>query len=243
MLSKDEINLYARHLGIPSWGTSGQEKLKRARVFVAGAGGLGGPVLYYLAAAGVGNLVLCDCDRIDISNLNRQILHRFKRIGQPKSESARASLLELNPFIAVTAINKKITSKNAGELVDGSDLIIDCLDNFETRHVINRASVSLRIPLIHAGVSGFRGQITFLHPPETPCLACFMPQSDAKKINYITGPTPGALGSLQAMEAIKHLAGIGDTLKNRMLFWDGLSMEFEIISLRRNPGCKVCKNM
>ena len=243
MLSKDEIRLYTRHLGIPSWGASGQERLKKARVFVAGAGGLGSPVLYYMAASGVGNLVLCDCDRIDISNLNRQILHRFSRIGEPKSESARASLQELNPFISITSIDKKINSKNAGDLVAGSDLIIDCLDNFKTRHVLNRASVSLGIPMIHAGVSGFSGQMTFLHPPETPCLACFLPETDSKKMNYITGPTPGVMGSLQAIEAIKYLTGIGDTLKNRMLFWDGLSMEFEIISLKRNPGCKVCKNM
>jgi molybdopterin/thiamine biosynthesis adenylyltransferase len=243
MLSNDEIKLYTRHLGIPSWGTAGQEKLKGSRVFVAGAGGLGSSVLYYLAAAGVGNLALCDYDVIDISNLNRQILHRFKRIGEPKVESARASLLELNPFINITAVNKKITLKNAEDLVAGSDLIIDCLDNFKTRHVLNRASVSLHIPLIHAGVSEFRGQLTFLHPPETPCLACLIPKAGTKRINYIAGPTPGVLGSLQAVEALKYLAGIGSTLKNRMLFWDGLTMEFETISLRRNPGCRVCNNM
>jgi molybdopterin/thiamine biosynthesis adenylyltransferase len=243
MLSKDEIQLYTRHLGIPSWGTSGQEKLKGSRVFVAGAGGLGSPVLYYLTAAGIGNLILCDCDRIDMSNLNRQILHRFKRIGGPKADSARDTLEELNPFVTITSINKKITPKNAEDLVEGSDLIIDCLDNFKTRHVLNRVSVSLRVPMIHAGVSEFRGQVTFLHPPETPCLACFLPEVDVKKINYIAGTTAGVIGSLQAVEAIKYLAGIGATLKNRILFWDGLSMEFETISLKRNPGCRVCKNI
>jgi len=224
MLSKDEIKLYARHLGVASWGTAGQEKLKGSRVFVAGAGGLGSSVLYYLAAAGVGNLGLCDYDVIDISNLNRQILHRFKRIGEQKVESARDSLLELNPFISITVNNKKITPKNAEVLAAGSDLIIDCLDNFKTRHVLNRASVAL-------------------HPPETPCLGCLIPEVNAKKINYIAGPTPGVIGSLQALEALKYLAGIGTTLKNRMLFWDGLTMEFETISLKRDPGCKVCKNI
>jgi adenylyltransferase/sulfurtransferase len=243
MLSKDEIKLYARHLGVASWGTAGQEKLKGSRVFVAGAGGLGSSVLYYLAAAGVGNLGLCDYDVIDISNLNRQILHRFKRIGEQKVESARDSLLELNPFISITVNNKKITPKNAEVLAAGSDLIIDCLDNFKTRHVLNRASVALHIPMIHAGVSEFRGQLTFLHPPETPCLGCLIPEVNAKKINYIAGPTPGVIGSLQALEALKYLAGIGTTLKNRMLFWDGLTMEFETISLKRDPGCKVCKNI
>jgi molybdopterin/thiamine biosynthesis adenylyltransferase len=243
MLSHDEIKLYSRHLGIPSWGAAAQDKLKGSKVFVAGAGGLGSPVLYYLAAAGVGNLLVCDYDLIDISNLNRQIIHRFNRIGEMKVESAQASLQELNPFINITPLSKKITSKNAGDLVSGSDIIIDCLDNFKTRHILNRVSATLHIPMIHAGVSEFRGQITFLHPPETPCLACLIPEDNKKRVNYIAGATPGVIGSLQALEAIKYLTGIGTTLKNRMLFWDGLSMEFEAISLKRNPRCRVCKNL
>jgi molybdopterin/thiamine biosynthesis adenylyltransferase len=243
MLSHDEIQLYSRHLGIPLWGAAAQEKLKKSKVFVAGAGGLGSSVLYYLAAAGIGNLLLCDYDRIDISNLNRQILHRYDRIGMPKVESAQASLREFNPFISITPINKKISIKNAGDLVAGSDLIIDCLDNFKTRHILNRVSVRFHIPMIHAGVSEFRGQMTFLNPPETPCLACFMPEDKKKRINFIAGATPGVIGSLQALEAIKYLAGIGTTLQNKMLFWDGSSMEFETISLKRNPRCRVCKNL
>lgn len=242
MLSKEELQFYSRQLGIASWGPATQEKLKNSSVFVAGAGGLGSPVLYYLAAAGVGTICLCDHDIIDITNLNRQILHRFDRLGKSKVESAGDSLAGLNPYITVTPIKKKLTSKNAVELIGDSDLIIDCLDNFETRHILNRVSVNRNIPMIHAGVAEFRGQISFLHPPETPCLACFLNQKTPRVKIQVPGATPGVLGSLQAVEAIKYLAGFGPSLKNKLLFWDGLSMKCETITIRRNPRCKVCKN-
>jgi molybdopterin/thiamine biosynthesis adenylyltransferase len=240
MLTEEELNLYARHLGMRSWGTDVQEKLKSAKVFIAGTGGLGSPVLFYLAAAGAGNLSVCDSDTIDITNLNRQILHTFERIGGDKVDSAKLSIAERNPFVAVKALRERITVKNAETMIAGSDLIIDCLDNFETRHVINRVSVKLHIPMLHAGVSEFGGQLTFLQPPETPCLACFMNMKDKKGINYITGATAGVIGSLQAVEAIKYLAGFGPSLKNRVLFWDGMSMKFETINVKRNPRCSVC---
>lgn len=240
MLTEKEVAMYARQMGIGAWGPDAQEKLRDAKVFVAGSGGLGSPVLYYLAAAGVGNITICDSDAIDISNLNRQILHTYERIGEPKVDSAKMSIGERNPFISVKALNERITEKNAEAIVSGSDLIIDCLDNFETRYVINRASVRLRIPMVHAGVSEFGGQLTFLQPPETPCLACFLDVKDKKKVNYIVGATAGVIGSLQALEAIKFLAGIGPSLKNRILFWDGISMKFENITVKRNQRCAVC---
>ncbi|HOT43624.1 MAG TPA: HesA/MoeB/ThiF family protein [Spirochaetota bacterium] len=242
MLLKEELLFYSRQLGIPSWGAPAQEKLKNSRVFVAGTGGLGSPVLYYLAAAGVGTIIICDYDTIEITNLNRQILHRYGKIGYLKVDSAREALNELNPFITVTPVKEKLTAKNAGSIIGDPDIIIDCLDNFEARHIINRISVEKSIPLVHAGVAELRGQITFMHPPETPCLACFLDHKSPKKKPQVLGATAGVIGSLQAVEAIKHLAGFAPSLKNRLLFWDGLAMKFESISIKRNTRCKVCKN-
>ena len=241
MLSKDELQFYSRQLGIPSWGAPAQEKLKNSKAFVAGTGGLGSPVLYYLAAAGIGTLLLCDYDKVEITNLNRQILHRYDRIGDLKVDSACQTLTDLNPFITVTPVHVKLTDKNAEAIIGDSDIIIDCLDNFETRHIINRVSVKKKIPMVHAGVAEFRGQLTFMHPPETPCLACFLDQKTRKNKIQVAGATPGVIGSLQAVEAIKFLAGFTPSLKNRLLFWDGLSMKFESITINRNPHCRVCK--
>ena len=229
-------------MGIPSWGIPVQEKLKKSKVFVAGSGGLGSPLLYYLAAAGIGKLVLCDYDRVDISNLNRQTLHAYDRIGEYKVDSAEKTLIRMNPFIDITPVRARITNRNAARLTGEADLIVDCLDNFQDRHVLNTVSVRNRIPMIHAGVSEFRGQITFLNPPETPCLACFISEKKSRGVNYIAGAAAGVIGSLQAVESIKYLAGFGSTLKNRLLFWDGLAMSFETVRIKRNPKCAVCKN-
>ncbi len=242
MLSHDEIQFYSRQMGIPGWGRAAQEKLKNSTVFVAGTGGLGSPVLYYLAAAGIGTLVICDYDTIEITNLNRQILHRYEKIGQSKVDSAGTALSAMNPFITIIRINSKLTKKNAESLIGDPDLIIDCLDNFKTRHILNRLSVEKKIPMVHGGIAEFRGQITFLHPPETPCLACILDQKDGKAKMQVAGATAGVIGSLQASEAIKYCAGIGPALKNRLMFWDGISMRFETIAIRRNPRCRVCKD-
>jgi molybdopterin/thiamine biosynthesis adenylyltransferase len=242
MLSPEEIQLYARHLGIPAWGPRVQERLRRSKAFVAGAGGLGSPVLYYLAAAGVGNLVVCDYDRVEVSNLNRQILHAGDRIGVHKADSAAKTIAGINPFVNVAPMCEKITGRNAARLIGDADLIIDCLDNFQTRHTLNAVSVKNRIPMIHAGVSGFSGQVTLLSPPETACLACFIEEKKTRGTNYVAGAAAGVIGSIEAVEAIKYLAGFGSTLKNRLLFWDGLTMAFESVTLKKNPRCRVCKN-
>lgn len=243
MLSDKELQFYSRQLGISSWGAPAQVRLKKSRIFIAGAGGLGSAVAYYLAAAGAGTITICDSDAVELSNLNRQILHSFERIGMKKSDSARASTTGLNPFIEILSLPAKIDKNNAEELVGSADLIMDCLDNFETRFMLNRVSVKNNIPMIHAGVSEFQGQMTFLHPPETPCLACFI-QKDIKNSNKsIAGMTPGIVGSMQALEAVKYLTGIGATLKNRLLFWDGMTMRLESMMLKRDPECKVCKNL
>ncbi|MBN2160277.1 MAG: HesA/MoeB/ThiF family protein [Spirochaetes bacterium] len=240
MLSEKELGLYARQLGLRSWGPAVQEKLKKSKVFVAGAGGLGSPVLLYLASVGVGHLTVCDPDVVDISNLNRQILHAFNSIGVSKVDSAKRSIQQLNPLVDVRTLNERITDKNSMDVIGNCDLIVDCLDNFETRYVVNRVSVERRIPMVHAGVSGFGGQLTFLQPPETPCLACFMDIKDKEETNYIVGATAGFIGSLQALEAVKYLAGFGPSLKNRVLFWDGLTMKFDTMNVKRNPRCGVC---
>jgi molybdopterin-synthase adenylyltransferase len=241
MTENHEQMMYARQLGLPGWGAKTQERLKQSTVFVAGNGGLGSPVMFYLAAAGIGTLIACDFDVIDITNLNRQILHTFDRIGDMKVESTRKTLHELNPYVTIIPVDKKITASNAAKLMGNADIIVDCLDNFETRHILNAVAVKKRIPMVHAGVAEMRGQVTFLQPPETPCLACIITEKKSRK-QHILGATAGVIGSIQALEVLKYLSGIGTTLKNRLMFWDGVSMNFETISIAKNPRCKVCRN-
>ena len=240
MLTEDEITRYKRQMSIKGWGIETQVKLKQARVFIAGTGGLGSPLLFYLTVAGVGNLTICDFDTIELSNLNRQILHSDTNISMQKVDSAFSTLMDRNRNASITRIYEKLTRKNAERLIGSVSLIIDCLDNFQTRHVLNEYSVKKGIPMIHAGVSEFQGQITFLHPPKTVCLACFYPHTPKKEPVPIIGATAGVLGSLQAIEAIKYLTGIGENLRNRLLFWDGLEMRFESVVLAKNKTCKVC---
>lgn len=240
MLSEEEKELYRRQIAIAGWGIEGQNKLRDSRVFVAGAGGLGSAVLYYLAVAGVGSITVCDADNIELSNLNRQILHPHKSIGMAKADSAAMSLAETNPYITVTGVRDRITQDNAEALVGRADLIIDCLDNHETRHFLNHVSVKRGMPMVHAGVSDFHGQITFLHPPKTPCLACFYPLESERREIPVVGCTPAVLGSLEAMEALKYLTGIGETLKGRLLLFDGMTPEFYTMKLEKTPGCRVC---
>jgi adenylyltransferase/sulfurtransferase len=241
MISRIEKNRYQRQLIMKGWGMKTQEKLKKARVFVAGTGGLGSPLLMYLAAAGVGKIAMCDNDTVDLSNLNRQVLHSDSRIGMRKADSAMKILHDINPHVELVPLYETITGKNASSLMADADLIIDCLDNFRTRHLLNEVSVKSGIPMIHAGVSGLQGQITFLQPPDTPCLACFYPSKAGKEVFPILGASAGVIGTLQAMEAIKYLTGMGNTLKNRLLFWDGARMIFETIKIARDPDCRVCK--
>ena len=239
-LTEKELLRYTRQLPIKGWGPEAQERLKQSKVFVAGTGGLGSPLLFYLAAAGVGSLTLCDYDVVDLTNLNRQILHDTSRVGIEKVLSGRQTLEALNPHIKIEVIPERLTKKNSSDLIGNSDLIADCLDNFEARHLINRVSVKKSIPLIHGGIASFQGQLTLIHPPETPCLACFLPKKDTEKGIPVLGATAGIVGSLQALEALKFLAGFDTTLKNRLLFWDGLAMKFDSMKLSKNPHCKVC---
>jgi adenylyltransferase/sulfurtransferase len=239
-LSPEERLRYARQLGIPSWGDEAQEKLKRSVVFVAGAGGLGAPVLYYLAAAGVGELRVCDHDRVDLTNLNRQLLHTTERLGESKATSAVRTLAALNPEIRLTPLEQTLTPQNAAQLVGPADLIMDCLDNLPARHILNRVAVERSLPLVHGGVAGFQGQLAFLHPPRTACLACVLPPETDDEPVMVLGATAGVIGSLQALEALKYLVGLGSDLEDRMLFWNGRHQRFDRIHLRRSRRCVVC---
>lgn len=243
MFSDDDLLRYHRQMIIDGWGVQGQEKLKRSVVFVAGAGGLGCAAMIYLVCAGVGTLRICDCDIVELSNLNRQFLHSHKDIGLSKVVSAEKALYKVNQKTTIVTLNRKIDRSSAKTLIRGTDLILDCLDNWETRFVLNEAAVSLRIPMIHAGVSGFRGNLAFLSPPETPCLACFYRHSTPKSIPPIVGCTAGTLGAIQATEALKFLTGIGRVLKNHLLFFDGIHMKLEEMELQKNPDCPVCGRM
>jgi len=231
---------YHRHMLIGGWGEAGQERVKAARVFVAGAGGLGSPTTMYLAVAGVGHLAVCDCDTAELSNLNRQILHDDSRIGVNKAESARMTLSRLNPDIRVEAVPQRIEADNVDELVGDADIIVDCLDNFPTRYVLNACAVRKGIPLVHGSVWGMEGRMTFLRPPETPCLRCVFPAAPPREMFPVLGAVPGVIGCLQAVETLKHLTGIGSNLKGKLLVWDGLDCEFALYPIARNPDCPVC---
>jgi adenylyltransferase/sulfurtransferase len=239
-LSVLEKDIYHRQMMLDGWGEKVQEKLKDATVFVAGAGGLGSPASIYLAVAGIGQIRLCDFDRPDWSNLNRQILHDSSRIGINKAVSGKKTLEKLNGLIRVAALPEKITEESVDRLVGKSDVILDCMDNFETRYVLNDCAIRLGIPMIHASVRGLEGRLTFLHPPETPCLRCLIPEAPPREVFPILGATPGVIGSLQAMEAIKYLSGVGQLLKGRLLVWDGAGQEFLTMKLQHDPNCRAC---
>ncbi|HPQ54906.1 MAG TPA: HesA/MoeB/ThiF family protein [Spirochaetota bacterium] len=240
MLTPDECARYKRQLLIKGWDNEKQEILKKSTVFIAGAGGLGSPVLSYLAAAGVGTLHICDFDRVDISNLNRQVLHGTGTVGNLKTDSAAETLRRINEHVTIEKITEKITADNAGDMIKGADCIADCLDSLEARMILNRAAAGRRIPVSHGGINGFRGQCTFLNPPETPCLACFITQKDTGGPVPALGAAAGVIGSIQAMEILKHLTGLGETMKNRLMLFDGLLMRTEYIKIKRNPDCPVC---
>lgn len=240
MLTQNEIIRYKRQLPIKGWGIEAQEKLKASVVTVAGAGGIGGPVVMYLAGAGVGTIRVCDFDTVELSNLNRQILHKDKSTGMNKALSATMTASDFNPDIKLVPIEEKLTTENADRLLAGSSLIMDCLDNFETRQLINRYAAENSVPLVHGGITEFHGQVTFIHTPETPCLACFLPSKNVAAPPNVIGASAGLTGSLQAMEALKYLTGIGENIKNKLLFWDALTMDFSLMSIPPNPDCPVC---
>ncbi|RLA95878.1 MAG: adenylyltransferase [Deltaproteobacteria bacterium] len=241
MLSRDELIRYSRQIMLPSFGEEGQQKLKAAHVVVAGVGGLGSLSSMLLVAAGVGHLTLIDADRVELSNLNRQILHWEEDIGVEKVLSAARKLRKLNSTVEVMPRAEEITKENVASLVEGADLVMDAMDNMATRFILNEACVKMGIPFIHGGIHGLLGQITTIIPRRGPCLRCIFPQEvEGKKPFPVLGATPAMVASLQVMEAIKVLVGMGELLVGRMLLINGEVMEIATIEVKRNPQCPVC---
>jgi len=246
-LSNEEIRRYSRHLILPEFGMQGQRRLKEGSVLLIGTGGLGSPLALYLAAAGVGHIGLVDFDVVDESNLQRQIAHGTSTIGVRKTESARRRLNDLNPNVEVTTYEEQVTSENAFELMRPYDVIVDGTDNFPTRYLTNDASVMLGKPNVYGSIFRFEGQATVFYPKEGgPCYRCLYPEPPPPGLvpscaeGGVLGVLPGVIGTIQATEAIKLLAGIGETLVNRLMLYDALSMRFRELKLRRNPDCPVC---
>lgn len=229
---------------IPGWGEEGQTKLKRAKIVVAGVGGLGCPVSLYLAAAGVGNLLLIDNGRFELSNLNRQILGFQKDIGRLKAKAAKAKLEAINPEIDVSTKIVTITKDNVCSLIRGSDIVVDAMDNWETRFLINEGCVRERIPLVHAGIYGWSGQMTTIMPGKGPCLRCVITKSPPEVKPFpVLGATPGLFAMLQVMEVVKLLICRGEPLVGKLLIFDGEDMNFDLVKISRNPNCPICKNI
>lgn len=242
MLSERELKRYNRQMLMEGWGEETQKKLKSSTVFIAGAGGLGSPVAIYLAVAGVGNIRICDFDSPDWSNLNRQILHNHKRIGMNKAVSGKATLEELNPDINITAFAEKITCDSVDRLVGNADIILDCMDNFPTRYILNECAMNKGIPLVFASIWGMEGRLSFIKSPETPCLKCIYPEAPPSEVFPVVGATPGAMGSLQVIEALKYLAGVGQPHKGKLLVWNGYKMEFKSYKAYKDPQCPACSS-
>jgi molybdopterin/thiamine biosynthesis adenylyltransferase len=239
MLSKRELARYKRQILIPEWTQSGQENLKKARILVAGAGGLGSAILTYLAVAGVGKIRVIDGDIVELSNLNRQVLHSDKDIGRSKVDSAKEKLEALNPDISVEAIKEIITKDNVFELV-GDYPIVDAMDNLPTRLLLNRVAVKKNLPLFHGAVYGFEGRATTVIPGKTACLRCLY-QGVIQGKTPVVGVTPAVIGCIQATEVIKYILGIGELLADRLLIYDGLNMNFSEVKLKKDPNCSECK--
>lgn len=234
---------YARQLDIAGWGEAGQDKLRSATVFVAGAGGLGSAASTYLAAAGVGRIVICDHDTVSPSNLNRQTLYTPDDIGKEKAFAAAKRLSAFNPGITVEAVGGEIRPDSAARIIEGADIVLDCLDNAHTRITLNRAAIADRIPMVYAAVTEFTGYVSFLHPPATPCLECFMPESSFSERPQVPGFTAGVIGSIEAMEAVKHLTGVGRNIAGRMLVVEGAEPRFELVEIERDPSCPACASL
>jgi adenylyltransferase/sulfurtransferase len=238
---------YSRHILLPQIGVEGQERLLAARVLVIGAGGLGSPAAYYLASAGVGNLVLADGDSVDLTNLQRQILHRVESVGRPKAESGRDTLAGINPECHVLPLVDRLSGDRLDKQVADADLVLDCSDNFATRHAINRACVRNGKPLVSGAAVRFDGQIAVfdIRRDDAPCYHCLFPEGEDVEdvrcaVMGVFAPLTGIIGAMQAAEALKLIAGCGEPLAGRLLLLDGLAMAWRQIRVPRDPSCPVC---
>ena len=241
MFSERERERYKRQMML--FGDEGQERLKKAHIFIAGAGGLGSPASLYLAVAGIGTLTVVDRDVVDQSNLNRQILHNDRDIGRKKTESAEEKLHAINPDIKIRAVDNTIEEKNASGLVGTADGIVDAMDNYPTRYLLNDIAIRKKIPLFHGAICGFYGQATTVIPGKTACLACIFPKAPPKEVFPVVGVTPGIIGMVQATEVLKYLLVSGELLTNRLFIWDGMQAHAEEICMERDPRCAACGSL
>jgi molybdopterin/thiamine biosynthesis adenylyltransferase len=251
-MNDQQLLRYSRHILLDEIGIEGQQAIARGRALVIGAGGLGSPAALYLASAGVGQLTLVDHDSVDLTNLQRQIAHTTERVGQPKAESARATLNAINPECHVSALVERVDDARLAALVAQHDVVLDCTDNFQTRHAVNRACVAHGVPLVSGAVIRFDGQVSVFDVrradhgrPRGPCYSCLFPQDQpfedvACSTMGVFAPLVGVVGAMQAAEALKLLMGIGESLSGRLLLLDGLRMEWNSISITRNEACPVC---
>jgi molybdopterin/thiamine biosynthesis adenylyltransferase len=241
MLTEKEKERYDRQILIHGFGEAGQEKLKKAKAFIAGIGGLGSPVAIYLAAAGIGTIRIADHDQIELSNLNRQVLHWEENIGGEKVASAATKLRKLNPEIKIETIPETITGANASRLVGDADLIVDAMDNLPTRYLLNKTAVKKGIPFFHGAVYGFEGRAMTVIPGKTACLNCLYHGARVPREKFpVIGVTPAVIGCIQATEVIKYLTGLGELLSGRLLNYDALTMKFTEFKINRDPNCEVC---
>jgi len=243
MFTPSERERYDRQIMIKEIGQKGQERLKRSRVVIAGAGGLGSPIALYLTAAGIGMIRVIDHDQVELSNLNRQILHWEEDIGRKKVDTARTKLRTLNSAVEIEAIDETITEANVSQLVDGCDAIVDAMDNLPTRYILNRCAIEKNIPFFHGAVNGFEGRAMTIIPRETACLRCMYRGPVPKEKFPVIGVAPAVIGSIQATEVIKYLIGIGKLLTNRLLIYDGLKVAFNEFTVNKNPNCDHCGSL
>ena len=246
-MTDDQLLRYSRHILLDEIGIEGQQRLLAASALVVGAGGLGSPAALYLAASGVGRIVLVDDDEVDLTNLQRQVLHATARIGQPKVESGREALLQINPGIDVIALRERAAGARLGELVRAASVVLDCSDNFATRHAVNRACVAARVPLVSGAAIRFDGQVSVFDARDarSPCYACLFPEGGgfedvACASMGVFAPLVGVIGAMQAAEALKLLLGIQPSLAGRLLLLDGRAMEWTSIGIARNDACPTC---
>jgi len=240
-LSSTELKRYDRQIRIKGLGKSGQLKLKKAHVMVAGAGGLGCPAVLYLVAAGIGHVAVVDSENVELSNLNRQVLHWSDDVGKSKGVSIIEKLQQLNPEVTVKTFQEVITADNAQQLVKGFTVVVDGMDNWRTRFLLNKACVKEKIPFVHAGVHSLYGQITTILPGKGPCLQCILPKIPPEEEKFpVLGAAAGTLGLLEALETIKIITGLGEPLVGRVLHFDGETMSFQEIPVERRRDCPVC---
>ena len=246
-MNDEQLLRYSRHILLPQLGIEGQEKLLAARALVIGAGGLGSPVALYLASAGVGRLTICDGDDVDLTNLQRQIVHRTDAVGRKKVDSARATLAAINPEISVEALPELVGGERLETLVAAADVVLDGSDNFATRHAVNRACVKHRKPLVSGAGVRFDGQVAVfdMRSRSSPCYHCLFPEHGENEdvrcaIMGVFAPVVGIIGSIQAAEALKLLAGAGEPLTGRLLLLDALTMQIRTVKLHKDPACPVC---